>query len=283
MLFSSKHRHPLELIVLLFVGYFLGWFIHDYGHQEKLDSLWESHTVVLEEISMVRVENSSLSKALKDAGSHREALLDELASLRNKPEQIRYITTVETITTGSEELLPELPGDYTYRLDNGLPVALFEVQDPLSYRFETGDLSLKVDLVVGEKAAASVRASSSLEPGVEYELKIKELNVKQIRTNQQKLFEPHILLGGGLSAGTNADKVFGPEAHIGGTFVHLPNDWDLAQVRIGISNNRPTIGFDPVIYNSGKHLPVFTNLWTGVGISYSTTGPSATITVGAKL
>ena len=255
-----------------------------------MESVLKNHEIKLQEIKVVKTENTTLVNALANAEKEYDILLDEIASLKSKPAEIRYITKVETVIIGSEtHITTELPDSHLFVLENGLPVAEFTVQlnennNSPKYYFNTADLILRANVIIGERdSAISLRMESDLDPNNEREIPVKEFNVKYVR--ERKLFEPHFLVGIGFSAGPNADKIIRRTAYVGTNFIHPANSaWSFAQIRLGSSEGRTNIGFDPALYNVGKRLPIFTNTWIGAGITADISSQlSGTISIGAKL
>jgi len=280
---DSKYLSYLGLLVLLLLVFGSGWLIRDIGANSDMESVLKDHEIQLEEIEVVRTKNTTLVKALASADEDRAVLLDEIASMKSKPTEIRYITKVETVIQGSETIVvTELPGSHTFQLESGLPVAEFSVVPGVKpeYKFDTADLTIKANVVIGERdSAISLIMESDLEPGIEREVPVAEFTVQHIRKN--KLVEPNILIGAGISAGATGVGA-GPQIAV--SFIHPKDEWDLLQIRAGSSSGKAQIGFDPALYNLGGPLPVVTNLWVGAGVSIDARGQTqATVSIGAKL
>ena len=276
-----KYLGGLLVLVLIFGS---GWLVRNISADSEIASLLKSHEIELQEIEVVRTRNTTLVKELEDAGSDREVLLDEIASLKSRPPEVRYITQVETVVVGEPTLIAtELPESHVFRTQIGLPVAEFSVEGDESqpkYLFDTADLRIKADLVIAERdSALSIRMESDLEPGTEYEVPVDELNVANLQN--RKFFEPNILIGAHVSGGPGG---IGAGPQVGVSLLHPRDNLDLVQVRIGTTGGRANIGLDPVLYNLGEPLPILTNMWIGAGASVDTTGRFAgTLSVGAKL
>ena len=165
-------------------------------------------------------------------------------------------------------------------MKNGLPVAQFNATEKPSYSFETADLTISADMVIAKDSSAlSLRMESSLNPNTEYELKVKTFEITN--TEERRLFEPHITLGGHLSANPEG---FSTGPHLGVSFIHLRDDIDLAQAGFGLSNKRPVLRLEPATYNVGKPLPVVTSLRLGAGIEINAIGQlGGTVSVSGKL
>jgi hypothetical protein len=282
----TKYLKYLGGLVALLLVFGSGWFVRDLGARSDMESVLKDHEIELQEIEVVKTKNSTLTKALAGAEDERDVLLDEIASLKSKPAEIRYITKVETVVIGEPTLVTtELPESHTFRTTDGLAVAEFSVEEgendsPPEYYFDTADLTIKADVVIGERdSAVSLRVESDLEPGVEHEIPVEEFNVTQLR--DQKLFEPHLIVGAHVTGGQGG---VGAGPHLGVSFFHPRDELDLVQVRIGSTSGGPALGLDPVVYNVGEHLPVLTNVWIGAGVDVNLQGQvGGTLSIGAKL
>lgn len=275
-----KYGKYIILLLLIISVFGAGWFIRDLSAQNEISDLIKDRDIKLQEIKTARnKEVSNLANALRSSYADREDLLDQIASLKSKPAEIKYITTVKTVVAGGTTVVSDLPPEHMFRLSNGLPVASFTIADDNKYNFTTADLEFSANVVIGNKdSSVSLQASSSLDEN-EYELPIKELHVKEIR--QDNLFEPHLLLG--AAAGATKTKPYAG-FFIGSSFIHPGGPFDFASVRAHATSSNIGIGIDPVIYNLGDRLPIFTDLWIGAGPSFDTTGQwSATLTLGSKL
>ncbi len=268
------------LIALLVFG--AGFVTRDISANKEMNEWLNSHGIELEDIEVVRTRNRSLMNTLDTYKDQNQVLLDEIASLKSKPSEIEYIVRTETIIQPKYiEVYKthELPEDFVFRWGNDLAVARFSVEgepDSPQYEFETGTITIKADLVLAEDdSALSLRASSSLEPDDEKEIPITTLEVTRIR--EQKLFEPHILLGG--FAGMPMHSGF----TLSTSLIHPSDKLDLVSIRAGLTESGASIGLDPVLYNIGDRLPVFTNIWIGAGPTFSKDGWAASATIGAKL
>ena len=237
--------------------------------------------IALKEIKQTQNKNASLKKSLTSAEESNEELLDLVASLRARPPEVKYITKVETVIVSEPTLVTtELPNSHTFRMKNGLPVAEFTVADGPTYSFNTADLAVTADLVITEDSSAvSLRMASDLEPDSEYEIKVDKLNVTN--TEEKRIFEPHITLGGHVSANPVG---FGTGPQLGVSFVHLRDDIDLVHAGVGITNGRANVRFEPFSYNVGKPIPVLTSLWLGAGVEINALGQlSGSLSLSGKL
>jgi len=284
----NLRRTSYAFMAVLLLG--IGWGIKAVSAQRDMQALLEAHEVELREMEVVRNKNTSLRAALDTSSEANSVLMDQLAVLRERPAEVRYITKIETVVKGTTTMIvPELPADYTFQLEGGLPVAQFSVLDGPEYAFDTADISIKADLVIAENnSVLSLRMESDLEPGTEYEIPVENLQVSKIR--EQPVFAPHLLVGAGahlvlsggqpgLSGGPHlAVNWFHPEAELRGT------EFDLVSTRIGAADGAATFGLDPLVVNVGDPLPVLTNLWIGLGPTIDTQGRwSGTLSVGGKL
>lgn len=289
---TSKYLKYLGALVLLLLVFGSGWWMRDIGAQNEISSLLKDREIELQEIKVVRTENSTLVRALEEAGSKQAELLDLIASLESRPPEIQYITRVETIVVGEPTVVTtELPSEHTFRTEEGLAVAQFLVEgdsNATEYIFDTADLTVGVDIVLGERdSAVSLRMQSDIEPAKELEIPVEDFSVTHIR--DEKLFEPHLVVGAGgtVTAGGIPSLQAGP--HLAVNWFHpstklLGAEFDLVSTRVGFSGGAATLGLDPVLYNIGDRLPVLTNTWIGAGATINTAGEwGGTLTIGAKL
>ena len=191
--------------LLFILAFGTGWAARNHGAQQDIESLIKDREIKTQEIAVARVENTTLVQALAESEEDREVLLDQLASMRSKPAEIKYITRVETVLVGTETMVThDLPSEYLFKLDNDLTVARFSWEpgeadaDP-QYYFDTADITIRANVVVGDRdSSLSLRMSSNLD-NEEKEVPVDEFQVTKT-TRERKLFEPNILLGGGVTA-----------------------------------------------------------------------------------
>lgn len=271
--------------VVVLLVFLLGYGTRDLTANSYIDELLKDHEIQLKQIETVKNKNSSLEKALREAGEERSVLLDEIASLKSRPPEIKYITRVETVVVGEETLVTKnLPESHTYKTEGGLPVAQFSVKktddDDYEYHFDTADLAISADAVIGAKdSAISLRITSDLEPDTEYEIPVDSFQVTKIK--EQDLVEPHVLLGAHAAISPLGVK---PGPHVGLSVFHLDNGLDLMHIKLGVTQDSLNLGLDPAAYNLGRHLPILTNTWVSAGVQVDTTGQIAgAISLGAKL
>lgn len=277
----SKYLKYLGLLVLFLLVFGSGFMVRDYSAQQDVENLLAIQQHQLLEIETTKTKHTNLTTALADSKAERSVLLEQIALLKSKPAEIRYITKIETVVEGeSTVIVTELPASHTFRLKNGIAVAEFSSKENSTYEFDTADLTLKASVVIGERdSAISLRIQSDIEPEKEQEIEVQEFTVEHIR--EQKVFEPHILLGVNGNMAASAVGTTGP--HIAVSLFHPRDEFDLVQVRAGYAGGSAQVGLDPLVYNVGTKMPVITNLWVGAGVSYSRAGPAGTISIGAKL
>lgn len=287
---ASKYLKYLGAVVLLLLVFGSGYALRDRSAQTELTSIIKDRDIQLQAIEVTKIKNTTLVKALAGAEESREVLLDELASVRDRPVQVKYITRVETVVLGAETVVVnDLPEHHLFKLSNGLPVAEFltmngENDSGAEYHFNTADLTVRGNIIIAENdSAISLRIESDIDPGTEYEIKVEEFNVEHIR--DQKLFEVHALVGASGSVGATG---FSGGPHAGVTLLHPKDGLDLVHIRLGTTGGDGsgpgfTAGIDPVLYNLGESLPVITNLWISAGPTVSADGWAGTISIGAKL
>lgn len=240
----------------------------------KLLSLTESqHEQVTVSSNKVRSLEGAISE-MQDENTHLLSLLKEM---KDKPTEIRYITQTETVLIASDPLviLPELPQEYLYKVQDEVVVARFAKQNE-QYVFNTYDLSFKNTILTGEKStAALLQVSSSYNPELLVEVPV-ELEV--VKINQVKLFEPHISLG---ITGSIPKPAVTASILLG--FIHPREELDVGIIRLSANTENLKLGIEPVSYNLGHITPVITDTWISAGPSIDITGSfSADLTISTK-
>lgn len=271
----------VAVICLILFSFSAGRTIQSRKARLDLQAALSERDIALKKIKQTQNENGSLVKSLTDAQGQNEELLDLVAILQTRPAEVRYITQVETVIVSEPTVVTtELPDSYIFRMKNGLPVAKFSVSEGPSYSFNTADLSVSADVVIAKDSSAiSLRMASELEPDTQYEIKVDSFNVTN--TEERKVFEPHVTLGAHASANPTG---VGTGPHLGVSFIHLRNDFDLVQAGIGITDRRATVRFEPVAYNVGKPIPVLTSTWLSAGVEINALGQlSGTVSISGKL
>jgi len=256
------------------VGYGLSTAQADARYNNLLDT-YQSH---LEEAEVVRNTNKTLSNAIIALDTDNDDLKSLIAELNAQPKEIQYITKTETILIASDPIVitPDLPDEHMFLLQDGITVARFSQENP-GYKFETYNLSFRNTMIIAKnKTAASLQVQSSYDPDVWHEIPV---DVAVNRISEQKLFEPHVGLG--ITGGFPSPDITG-SAYV--SLLHPADPTDLLSIRLSASQNTVALGLDPVGYNLGTHLPIFTDLWVYAGVSLNTQlQGQASITIGSKL
>lgn len=251
-------------------------------HNDLLDT-----EVTLQELASVRNRNATLLKALNDAGDTENELRQQIAHLRQQPKEIEYIYQIETVLVPEEPevVYKTLPAQHSFFLKEGLEVASFKTVEE-QYHFNTYEVSLRSQVVVTpRRTSVMLQGSTSANPDSWVELPV-EVQARRI-VDPHKDWEPNLLIGftGGLSRPTSNDSGINGLAagSVVGLFWHPHKNVSALGVRASVGRT-PSIGFDPVYYNLGSKLPVFTNIWLGPGVSFDTeTNIQIGLTIGGKL
>jgi hypothetical protein len=270
-------KHVSILLVacfILLVGYGLASGVSDARYNNLLGT-YQSH---LEEAKVVRNKNKTLSGALNALETDNDDLKSLIAELEARPKEIQYITKTETVLVPSDPIVitPDLPQEHLYTLEDNIVIARFSQDNP-GYRFETYALKFRNTMVVSKnRTAASLQIQTSHDPDNWHELPI---DVEVNRVSDQKLFEPHVGLG--VTTGLPSPDVSG-SAYV--SLLHPGDNLDVLSLRLSGNQNTASLGVDPVGYNLGAHLPVFTDLWVygGVGLNTDLQG-QVNLTIGSKL
>lgn len=271
----------LLIIIAIFIACFIGgWFFSNLKSNKAYKLLLDQNNEIRESLTVADNKATSLESLLSGRDQETEDLRRIIAAFEDKPAEIRYVVRTETIIEGNEEVVIDMPPNYIFAWPNGLQIAKFEnVED--GYSFQTFDIEIESDIIVStDETSLLIRATSSAEPDTSYTLEVDRLKVSKVR--DQKLFEPHI--GIGATASLNVSNVtgdFGGSPYV--TFIHPNPNLDILGIRITIGDN-VSIGLDPVYYNVGDPLPLFTDLWIGAGVSFTpgVEGPSIDFTIGSK-
>lgn len=260
------------VILCLMVG---ALFLKTKDLEKDLSDLSSLTEITLKELDTERFEHKSAIDLLKSKDEYSVTLEQQIAALKARPDQIKYVVRTETILeAGPAITVKELPESYTFRLKNGLAVAAIKnKQDHIDLL--THDLTLRGQVALTEnKASASIQASSSDEPENWIEVPV-ELQV--IQTEKTITIEPHV--GIGLAAG----YPWNVSGTIWSTFVHFPNSIDLGGVAILANDQNLQMGLIPIAYNIGDPLPILTNTWVAPVATLNIEGqPGASLILGSK-
>lgn len=270
----------ISIIVLSFMG---GYAFSQYKIRPLFSDL-EKEKTTLE--ATARVDKISYEEAISRLGKENIRLAKIVKDYESRPEQIKYITRVETIIKGSETVVVpaeegERPDSYTFELENGLPVARFESSEQ-DYSYVTYNLELSTDVVVGEDTATVlVTAYSSATPDKPYEMPSR-ISVKGLEEREHKVFEPKFYMGVTQSLSQALD--YDIYASVGFPFIHLNEDVDVATPRVSFNSQSTAIGVDIVSWNAATKIPLLSDIWIAPGVSRRLDGNlySADFTVGSR-
>ena len=268
----KNHIGEIVLLILL-VLCFNNW------AQQRLDMelLLQERESIYSEVVIVKNNNRSLSKTIKDSKAENLDLLSLLVELKAKPTEIEYVIRTETqlIPTDPIIIYTELPASHTHTINN-IPVARF-TSSANDYTFETATLSFRTDLVVTKRSTAGIlRVKSSMDPQIWHEV---PMTLKVTTIKEKKFFAPE--LGIGITASL-------PEPDISAS-VYLPlfhptKNIDLVAPRVSLNSSGGHLGLDPVSYNIGSQIPLVNDLWLSPGASINEHGLwSVDLTIGSKL
>lgn len=270
----------ISIIVLSFIG---GYAFSQYKTRPLFSDLKKENTALQ---ATARVDKISYEEAISRLDEENIRLAKIVKGYESRPEQIKYITRVETIIKGSETVvLPaeegKRPDSYTFELENGLPVARFESSEQ-SYSYVTYNLELSTDVVVGEDTATVlVTAYSSAAPDKPYEMPSR-ISVKGLEGREHKVFEPKFYMGVTQSLSQTLD--YDIYASVGFPFVHLNEDLDVATPRVSFNSQSTAIGADIVSWNAATKIPLLSDIWIAPGVSRRLDSNlySADFTVGSR-
>jgi outer membrane murein-binding lipoprotein Lpp len=267
----------LFIIALVFIG---GFFLSRHISSEKYDALLQQANASVEELSIEKNRTRTLNQALSENNQETQRLREIIVDYENRPEQIRYIVKTETILVGNEETTPELPEEYVFRFENGLPVSRFAPTED-GFQFNTFDITFNSITVISEdETALSLVAVSSFDPEIQYPINVTN---EVIKVRETKLFEPHISVG--IMASLDFQPVGGDlTASISVPLLHPNENLDFLAPKIAFNSNSFRLGADIVGYNVGTHIPILTDLWISGGVSakIGNEAPSIDITIGSK-
>jgi hypothetical protein len=278
------------VIALLFTGIFGYTFANQRAEDKYLDLLDEM-TEVTENLATASHKNVTLRSLLDGKDEETKVLRAQIAAMKDKPAEIRYIVRTETVIEGRTDVVTVLPDNYTHRLENNLAVASFasnkNPEDP-EFTFDTFDLTFKNQIVIGEdETSVLLTARSSAEPNREIYIEVD--NIVSTKVRERPLFMPNIGIG------LTGSVLFEPntqETPVGGavsasvymSLFHPNENLDVIQIRGTFNATGARVGFDPVSFNIAAKIPIFTDLWLAPGISIGTQSkyPSVDLTIGSK-
>jgi len=284
-LMSTRTQLVLLAIILLITlvgGYAIGTKIEQMSAARSYAELLSSRESVYEEVTVVRTRAASLEKSLHELSDKNTELLDLVAQLQARPDQIRYITVTETVIQPSDPIVEvlDLPAEYLFKLREDLTIARFayDVTADLPYTFETYELTFKNSVVISDKNSSGLlQISSSADPDKYIEFPIDSLEVRSI--SEQPMFEPNVGLSLTLSASQTPDLL----GSVFVSFLHPHKNVDVLGVRVAVNGQAAQFGLDLVGYNIAAHLPVLTDFWVYGGVAIDIYAqPSGHLSVGTK-
>lgn len=250
------------------------WSTAKYKHE--LNSLSGLQTITAQQLDVELLVHKNVMRLLEDKSAEADLLKDQIASLKARPDQIKYVVRTETkIEAGPTVTLRELPESYTFRLGNGLGVAAIANKTD-HYDLMTYDLNFKGQIVMTEKkSSGSIQMNSSESPDQWIEVPV---SLTVIDTQARVTFEPHI--GIGITAG----YPWNVSGALWSTIVHFPKGIDVGGAALLGNDHSFQAGLIPIAYNVGEPLPVLTNIWVAPVATIDLTGsPGVSILVGGKL
>lgn len=267
------------MLLLAFAG---GYFISNFTFQKQYDLLLGKKNSTIEELSVANNKVTSLSKLLSSKDEEVDTLKEIIRSYENRPAQIEYVVKTETVFVGSSQETRELPDDFLFTFDNGLPVSQFRVLED-SYSFTTFDINFDTTIVISEDQTAVLLEATSSYDETPVRIELNSVEVTKIR--DFKIVEPQIAIG--LTASLNTAPISADlSASLYMPWLHPREDLDILSPKLSANSRSFRIGADVVSYNLGAKLPVITDLWLGAGLSVSVAPvnqyPSIDVTIGSK-
>lgn len=275
----AKQLKAFIVICLIFLLIFsAGYLLAHKKTSATYETLLLDQTILQEGLQVADNKVRSLNKLLSEQNEETRQLKQTIQALEERPEKIRYVIRTETVIEGSTETTTSLPPSYIHRFSNNLAVAQFIAKDN-EYTFETFNVNFSTQVVLSEDSTGVILTATSVyEPENPVTIPIEDIEV--IRVRKDKLFEPHILIGGTLSI-PDIDT----SLSLSTSLIH-PNEYlDILTLRGSISNDSIRLGVDPISYNLGYKIPVITDLWVTAGASIGTGmfPYNFDLTVGSKL
>lgn len=267
------------MIVLAFAG---GFLLSDCSSQKQYDLLYGQNNSTIDELAITKNKVQSLGRIISGKDEEAETLREIIRSYENRPAEIEYVVRTETVFVGNTEEIRELPHDYLFTFQNGLPVSQFQVLEQ-GYSFTTFDIDFDTTVVISEDDTAVLLEATSNFDDIPRRIELTEVNVQRVR--EHKIVELQVQFG--ITPSINTKPLSGDlSASISVPWLHPRDDLDILSPRISANSNSLRIGGDFVSYNLGSKVPIFTDLWVGVGMSATLTPPteypSIDFTIGSK-
>lgn len=208
-------------------------------------------------------------------------LKDTIDYLKSKGETIKVITRTKTVLVGQTQTVNLLPDDYTFKLDNGMPVAAIKVEDEDEWDLITYDLTFKSDIVISEKSTLVKLVAKSSGSETLYELPVEittHTDNNGSQEEKERILDPRLALGVGISI-----PYTGPEVTLALPILKGPKDkWSWIAPVVSISST-PKIGIMPAMYNIAKPLPLVDNIWLGAAYETNVINHYGSVIISAKL
>ena len=267
-LMNTKVQLILLTILVLFTlvgGYAIGAKIERDNSSKSIRELLSSRELLYTEVKNAKTKSTSLGKALSELSDKNTELIDLVAQLQDRPENIRYVTITEAVVKPLEPTvtMAEPPAGHVFLLQDNLAVARFayDSEAEFPYSFETYELTFRNSVVLSEKNASGLlQIASSANPNVFIEVPIDSFEIRTI--NKLRLFEPNIGIGLTISANETPDLL----GSVFVSFLHPHKNIDILGLRIAANKQAAQLGVDLAGYNIAAHVPVLTDLWTHVGV-----------------
>lgn len=207
-------------------------------------------------------------------------LEDAIAYFESRGETVKTITKIKTVLKGGETVYKVLPGQHTFKLGNGMPVAEFEAGE--EYKFTTYDLTFKTTVLIGEEQTIVKLTGQSSGTKEEFVLPVESIVTQENKHGQEeekeRILDPRIAIGAGISYPYTK-----PEVILTVPVLETRNDrWSFIAPTFSVSE-KVKIGIIPALYNVGKPLPLMDNVWLGIGYETDIINHYGTVSLTAKL
>lgn len=262
----SNFKALIAFIGILTAAFAGGYLLSNYNNSKTYSLLLGEQNSTIEELSIVRNENTSLNQILSKKDEKTKELKEIISSYEEKPVEIKYIVKTETIIKGKEEEKENLPEEYLFKLENGLPVSKFKKLED-GYLFKTFDIEFDATVVISDDETAVLLTGKSSYDQERRRINISKTETKKIR--EIKLFEPQVSLAvlGSLTLSLE-DSISGDLLlSLGFPFFHPSEHVDVLSPRLSANGSVFQVGVDAFSYNVGHNIPVLTDLWIGSGLA----------------
>ena len=144
--------------------------------------------------------------------------------------------------------------------------------------------TLSVLSISEDKTAVLLKAESSIEPNKKYTIPIEEVHITELR--QHDIFEPHIQIN--VTGSLDTSPIQGDfTAGLSTPLFHLIDKrLDMLAPKISFGEDSFRVGADIVSYNIGHDLPIITDTWISLGVSWNVLdgnpSPGIDLSLGSK-